>query len=417
MKRALLKNKNFSLLLAGNAVSLLGSNMQQFALSLYVLALTGSATIFSTMLAISILPRIILTPFAGVFGDWFDRKKSIVTMDTINGLLIGAYAILFFLNGGISIFGIYLLVVLLEITEIFFGSAMAAVTPSIVKKEELFDANSLKSVVSNVCSMIAPLIAAVLYGVIGMQGMLVMNSVSFLLSAFSETFIEVPSLHKKPEKINMKNFVQDFKEGLGILKEIRILKNIIGLGMILNFSLGAVFNVALVFVLKETLSASDMEIGIFSSLLSLSMVLTPLLLAGFAKSVNLGKLLIYSFIAVSLVICTMGGTLMGGLFTRNMIFVLLIALSFVIGIFVSMANISLGTMFDSIVPKSAMGRVGSVMSLLMTIIQPIGQVLMGVGMDFMKPQYPMILAGVIMGLGVIYYRKPFLAKEDVTAAA
>src|SRR5690554_4521058 len=111
MKRALLKNKNFSLLLAGNAVSLLGSNMQQFALSLYVLALTGSATIFSTMLAISILPRIILTPFAGVFGDWFDRKKSIVTMDTINGLLIGAYAILFFLNGGISIFGIYLLVV------------------------------------------------------------------------------------------------------------------------------------------------------------------------------------------------------------------------------------------------------------------------------------------------------------------
>lgn len=417
MKRALLKNKNFSLLLAGNAVSLLGSNMQQFALSLYVLALTGSATIFSTMLAISILPRIILTPFAGVFGDWFDRKKSIVTMDTINGLLIGAYAILFFLKGGISIFGIYLLVVLLEITEIFFGSAMAAVTPSIVKKEELFDANSLKSVVSNVCSMIAPLIAAVLYGVIGMQGMLVMNSVSFLLSAFSETFIEVPSLHKKPEKINMKNFVQDFKEGLGILKEIRILKNIIGLGMILNFSLGAVFNVALVFVLKETLSASDMEIGIFSSLLSLSMVLTPLLLAGFAKSVNLGKLMIYSFIAVSLVICTMGGTLMGGLFTRNMIFVLLIALSFVIGIFVSMANISLGTMFDSIVPKSAMGRVGSVMSLLMTIIQPIGQVLMGVGMDFMKPQYPMILAGVIMGLGVIYYRKPFLTKEDVTAAA
>ena len=57
MKRALLKNKNFTLLLAGNAVSLLGSNMQQFALSLYVLAVTGSATIFSTMLSISILPK------------------------------------------------------------------------------------------------------------------------------------------------------------------------------------------------------------------------------------------------------------------------------------------------------------------------------------------------------------------------
>lgn len=121
MKRALLKNKNFTLLLAGNAVSLLGSNMQQFALSLYVLAVTGSATIFSTMLSISILPRILMTPFAGVFGDWFDRKKSIVLMDTINGLLIGAYAFYFFMNGSLSVPSIYLLVVLLEITEIFFG--------------------------------------------------------------------------------------------------------------------------------------------------------------------------------------------------------------------------------------------------------------------------------------------------------
>lgn len=70
-----IKRKDFSLLILGKLVSLLGSNMQQFALSLYVLALTGSATIFASMLSISILPRIILSPIAGVFGDWFDRKK------------------------------------------------------------------------------------------------------------------------------------------------------------------------------------------------------------------------------------------------------------------------------------------------------------------------------------------------------
>ena len=49
--------------------------MQQFVISLYVLALTGSATIFASMLSISILLRIILSPMAGVFGDWFDRKN------------------------------------------------------------------------------------------------------------------------------------------------------------------------------------------------------------------------------------------------------------------------------------------------------------------------------------------------------
>ena len=337
--------------------------------------------------------------------------------DSINGLLIGAYAFYFFMNGSLSVPSIYLLVVLLEITEIFFGSAMAAVTPSIVKKEELFDANSLKSIVSNLFSMLSPMIAAGLYGVLGMQGILLINSVSFFLSAFSETFIEVPALHKKPQKISLEFFWQDFKEGLTIMKDLKIVKNIIGLGMILNLSLGALFSVGLFYILREVLSASDVELGMFSSLLSLSMVLTPLLLAGFAKKVDLGKLLIYSFFAVSLVILSMGFIVSDGLFDRNMIFLLLMGLSFIIGIFVSMANISLGTLFDTLVPKQAMGRVGTVMGLMMTIIQPVGQVLMGIGMDTLKPQYPILLAGAIMALGVLYYKKPFLAKEEVKTAA
>ena len=69
------KTKDFSLLIFGKFVSLLGSNILQFALSLYVLAITGSAAIFASILSVSILPRLLLSPIAGVFGDWFDRKK------------------------------------------------------------------------------------------------------------------------------------------------------------------------------------------------------------------------------------------------------------------------------------------------------------------------------------------------------
>lgn len=75
--------------MCGKVVSLMGSNMQQFVLSLYVLAITGSATMFATVLAISIIPRLLLSPIAGVFGDWFHRKKTIVTMDLINGVVVG----------------------------------------------------------------------------------------------------------------------------------------------------------------------------------------------------------------------------------------------------------------------------------------------------------------------------------------
>src|SRR5690554_8166584 len=126
MNLRLLKQRDFALLILGKLVSLVGSNMQQFALSLYVLAQTGSATIFASMLAISILPRILLSPIAGVFGDWFDKKRSIVLLDLINALILLGFSAYVFYVGSLSILLIYLLVILLEITEIFFHSSMSA---------------------------------------------------------------------------------------------------------------------------------------------------------------------------------------------------------------------------------------------------------------------------------------------------
>ncbi len=422
MKLSLLKNRNFALLMAGKAVSLLGSDMQQFALSLYVLSVTGSATIFGSMLAISILPRILLSPVAGVFGDWFDRKRSIVTMDLINGILIGSYAVYYSMNGSLSITSIYLLVILLEITEIFFGAAMAAVLPSIVEKEDLFEANSLKSMITSLFTMMAPLLAAGLYGVLGIFGVLFINAVSFALSSISEMFIEIPKYNKRPEKINIKEFKKDFMEGIRLIRDSKIIKNIIGLGMVLNFCLASLFSVGLIFIIKETYGGSDVQVGIFSTVLSFSMLITPIILSGFAKKVHIGKLLIYSFFTVSFLIMAIGlisGEGFTNQFSDYMIpFILLLGFSFIIGIFVTLANISLGTLFDSMVPKEIMGRTSSVMGLAMTIASPVGQVALGIGIDAMDPMVPLLIIGVIMLVAVIYYKKVFIekvVKEDEAA--
>ena len=209
MNLKLIKQKDFSLLIFGKFVSLLGSNILQFALSLYVLAITGSAAIFASILSVSILPRLLLSPIAGVFGDWFDRKKTIVLLDFMNSILIGAFAILFAINDDLSILAICVFVILLEITEIFFGSAMSAVLPSLVKKEELIEANSFNSLVMNTGNILAPIIGAVLYSTFGMKAILIVSSISFALSAVSEIFINVPKSHKQPEKIDVKSFKTD----------------------------------------------------------------------------------------------------------------------------------------------------------------------------------------------------------------
>src|SRR5690554_3838147 len=282
-KKSLLKQRDFTLLIFGNLVSLLGSNIQQFALSLYVLDLTGSATIFASILSISILPRLLLSPIAGVFGDWFDRKKAIVILDFINALIIGVFAITYILNGSLTLLMIYILVILLEITEIFFSSAMSAVLPSIIAKEELFEANSMNSIVINIGQLLAPIVAALIYGTLGILIVIIINSISFFISACSELFIKIKASNKRPEKINIKAFKIDFIEGCKIIKNNRFVSTIISLGMIINFCIGPLFGVGLVFIIREQLKASDLQFGLFQTVLSLAVIITPLFLTSIIK--------------------------------------------------------------------------------------------------------------------------------------
>ena len=74
-------HKNFSLLIAGQASSLFGNCILDFALSMYVLEITGSATIFASFLAVAMLPTIFLSPLGGVIADRANKRNIMVILD------------------------------------------------------------------------------------------------------------------------------------------------------------------------------------------------------------------------------------------------------------------------------------------------------------------------------------------------
>ena len=209
MKSNLIKNVHFRRLIFGKLVSMLGSNIMQFALSLYVLSQTGSAALFASMLSISIIPRLLLSPFAGVVSDRFSRKTLIVSLDIMSGLVMFV-AGLFWISQGqaLSILSIYIIIIALEMIEIFFHSAMSAVLPSIVKREELLQANSYQTVVLNIGQLLAPVIAALLYTHTDMLWILWINAGCFILSSLSEMTIAIPKTQKSAEKLSFKVFYQ-----------------------------------------------------------------------------------------------------------------------------------------------------------------------------------------------------------------
>ena len=145
---------------------------------------------------------------------------------------------------------IYVLVILLEVTEIFFQSSMSAVLPSLVKKEELMEANSFNSLVMNIGNMLAPILAA-FHGAFGLKIILMVSSVSFALSAIIKTRINIPRSHKQPEKIDIKTFKTDLMEGVKIIKSNKLISTMIGLGTIINFSISPLLSIGLIYINKR----------------------------------------------------------------------------------------------------------------------------------------------------------------------
>lgn len=417
MNLKLMKQKDFSLLILGKLISLVGSNIQQFALSLYVLAITGSATIFASILSISIVPRLLLSPIAGIFGDWFDRKRSIVILDFLNGIIIGIFAVIYIVNGSLSIPTIYILVILLEIIEIFFHSAMSAVLPSLVKKEELIEANSLNSLVMNIGNILAPIIAAFLYGTYGMKVILIVSSISFTLSAISEIFINIPKSHKQPEKIDMKSFKADLMEGINIIKSNKLISTMIGLGTIINFSIVPLFGIGLIYIIKEVLKVNDMQFGAFQMVLSASMLLAPILCGGIIMKIRIGRLTYASFTITSILILVMSifpSSFVIKTFNTNMVsYVGLLIISFLIGLVVTVANIAIGTLFNQIVPLELMGRTSAVINLAVTVFIPVGQMIFGFLYDIIIPGVVVIISGIILMIVTMFYKKALLSYDEI----
>lgn len=416
MNFKLLKQKDFLLLMLGKLVSLIGSEMQGFALSLYVLKITGSATKFASVLSITLIPKLILGPIAGVIIDWIDRKKVIVYLDMLSGIIIGIYAVLYIVNGELSLGGIYVLAVLLSFISLIFQPAINTVLPSIVEKEELAGANGINSLVMSIGNLIAPAVAGFIFGIYGMSVVLIVNSISFILSSISEMFINIPKANNKPEKINVNTFVYDFSQGIKFIKDKKIIATIITLACLVNFACPPITSIGLAFISKQILKVTDYQYGILQCFFVASMMVATFVINKVTKKITIGKIIFLDIFITSILIAVMAiipSTFYLNLFSSNLIpYISLIVIIFMIGLIISIGNIALGTMFQQEVPLEIMGRVGTVMTSISMAAMPLGQMLFGFLFDKIEAWMCIAIASFIFLIVSLTFKKSLCADDE-----
>ena len=384
----ILNNANFRKLWFSSTFAGAASNIIQYALSLYVLDKTGSATAFASILSIIIFPRLLFSPIAGVWGDRVDRQQGLVYTTLMTVITLVIFGVGTYLTSNLSLVAIYVLVIILEIVEVFQSGPMMSVLPAIVEESQLALANTWMQVDNGIVNIITPFVAAFIYSTFAITGSLFISGSILFLTMIGYAFMKIPErkVQKQMDDSSVVNsFWTDFKEGIQIAFEIPNLIIVVLLALFINFLMSPIFGIVITYFIRVTLQFTNEEFSMFQSFVAVVSMISPLIAYRLIKEskepVNL--LLKYTggfIVGLFVVMC---GTMARDIFSLNqwMSIAGILVGFIVVSILATYINIQLSTLGAKMVPEQFLGRIGTTLGMLSTISVPIGQLVFGIILD------------------------------------
>jgi MFS transporter, DHA3 family, macrolide efflux protein len=175
----------------GQALSIFGSQLVQFALVWYLTIQTGSATVLATASLVGLLPNVILGPFIGTLVDRWDRRRIMLVSDSVIMVVTMGLAALFALDA-VDVWPIYVVIFIRAIAGSFHSNAMTASTSLMVPVEHLTRIQGINQMLNGGLSVIAAPLGALLLGVLPLQGILAIDVFSALFAIVPLLFIHFP---------------------------------------------------------------------------------------------------------------------------------------------------------------------------------------------------------------------------------
>ncbi|WP_142337905.1 MFS transporter [Bacillus thuringiensis] len=368
--------KDFHLMVSGQIITILGSTLLRFALSLYVLDITGRADIFAGLYAVTSIP-FLLAPLGGAIADRFNRRNVMVIFDFINAAIVLSFIVLL-LTESVSILMIGTMMFLLAVVSAMYAPVVMASIPQLVPEKKLEQANGIVNGVQALSNIVAPVLGGILYGIIGLKMLVIISCLAFFLSAILEMFITIPFIKRIQEGHIVPIIVKDMKEGfLYVLKQPFILKAML-LAALLNLILTPLFVVGGPIILRVTMQSSDTMYGIGMGLIDFATILGALSIGFFAKKLQMKTLYNWMLIIVLLVIPV---ALSVTPFTLNLgyypPFILFILSSLLIAMTMTIVSIYVITVVQKKTPNENLGKVMAIITAVSQCMAPIGQVVYG----------------------------------------
>ncbi|MCP4418974.1 MAG: MFS transporter [Chloroflexi bacterium] len=183
--------RTFLVIWLGQLISIIGSGLTGFGLAVWIFEQTGEATPFALTVMFGNIPQILLSPFAGALADRWNRRWVMITADTGSAIVtIGAFFLL--TTGQLAVWHIYLIAAVSSAFGAFQEPAYTASITMLVPKKNLTRANGLMQMGQALQMLIAPILAGVLFVAIGLNGIILVDFITFFFAVGTLLLVHIP---------------------------------------------------------------------------------------------------------------------------------------------------------------------------------------------------------------------------------
>jgi MFS family permease len=381
-------NRNFTLLWAGQTVSQFGNQMFQIALLLWLKQVTGSATIMGMIMMVSAIPGVLLGPIGGAFADRYSRRKILIMIDFLLGLIVLLLAVmmLFLPEMENLIIGLLFVVsMLLAVGNAFFSPAISASVPDIVPGDKVNSANSMTQFSYQLAVFFGQGAGGVMYRLLGAPMLFVIDAVTYLIASILEVFVRIPQKILPQTATNLKSqfaaFKKDVAFGLKYVFRKAGLRELVLLSAVQGFFLVPII-VLLPFYVEDFLLLNEDWYGYILAVYGVGSMLGYVFAGVTRFSGKLRRILMMLFIAIE----SLGYVLLG--LVREPFAAL--AFSLVGGFMSGVVMVFITTILQLSTPSDIRGRIFGILATISTSISPIAMGITGVITDLLGQNIPLI---------------------------
>ncbi|MGL5379949.1 MFS transporter [Clostridium sp.] len=374
MKKELIKEENknwqkiFYTISLGQAFSILGSSIVQFAIVWYLTVSTNSAIVLTIATMVSFLPQAILGPFIGTIVDKSKRKYVMIYADLSIALVTLALLFLF-MNQKESLGMIYLVLAIRSIGTCFHMPAMQASIPMIVPEDKLSLAASITQFIQSVSNIAAPALGALIFAKYSIEYILIIDIVGAIIAVTTLLCVKIPNPAKIQDDANSEGMIQEMIYGF---KELRKNRGIYSLTIILAINTIIFMPIASLFPLMVSnhFNGGAYESGFVEITFAIGLLVGSILLGIIGEKYKKSNI-----ISLAMLISGIALTVSGMLPTNYLVVFAL--MSMIMGLAGPLIGGTHYVLLQSKIEPSILGRVISISNSMMFLAIPIGLLVAG----------------------------------------